>query len=177
MSLTSSSLAGVHAQTGTTGATATITGEVWRDRNGDGVRQPGDAPLAGVEVLIVLPRAAGNAAQPRTDAAGVFTVLVPPGSYQACFMVAGDDSIAAQVTVVGDAQPWANVGGNCSNSFTASAGVPVVIDARYRHADDRTLAITGAPTADLVTLAVVLVGAGTVFARRARHLMQGRATP
>ncbi|RIK78398.1 MAG: hypothetical protein DCC68_15405 [Planctomycetota bacterium] len=65
---------------GTTAATA-VAGSAWNDANGNGVRESGEQPLAGVGVQLLTPEGAFVGAA-TTDAAGNYTIAnVAPGGY------------------------------------------------------------------------------------------------
>jgi hypothetical protein len=161
----------VRAQASAPAASATVTGQAWHDRNGDRVRQPDEAPIAGAEVLVILPGANGLPVTVRTDATGAYRATVPVGAQQVCFTFAGDGLALTSVTVAGDAGLWVNAnGGNCSNVFTAVAMVESTVDATYRRADDPRLAFSGSATTDLVALGLVLLAAGGALLNAARGL-------
>lgn len=63
-------------------ATGVVTGGVFFDANGSGVRDAGDAPVAGVRVAVVTPIARDTVRVAVSNAAGTFRITgIPVGSY------------------------------------------------------------------------------------------------
>ena len=89
-----------------------ISGHVWIDRNNDGVVDPGETPLANVEVTLTGTDAAGNPLPPvtvTTDADGNYSFTdLPPGTY----------------TVTEPTQPDGTRNGQTVPGNTGGAGTP-----------------------------------------------------
>ena len=137
-----------------------ITGQVWRDRNADGIRQTDEPPLSGITVDI---SSITSVATPITNADGTFSAVVPPGTYIVCFLVPGPANLSFnKITVNGTTFAPA---GNCSNVFNAAAGTPITVDAAFR---DPTLAVTGTPAVEMALFALTMIGVGSALCRRTR---------
>ena len=71
----------------------TLTGTIWVDQNGDGVRQEGESPLSGVEVQLMNGAGRVIVTSAETDENGRFTFeKMAPGSYKLRVDARGTDA-------------------------------------------------------------------------------------
>ncbi|MFC0433248.1 SdrD B-like domain-containing protein [Kutzneria buriramensis] len=99
----------------------TIVGKAWVDSNGDGLRQPGEPPLAGVNFTAYEPNLRHNNAA-ASDASGNYAIQdLPAGSYQ---LSAGTPDPTYGLTRSG--------GDSAFDPLTQSVGSPVRVDTGRR---------------------------------------------